>query len=61
MVISSTEQVIIVLATSKGKSLLFILPYMLPDAGVTVLILLLVFLRGDLLCRVQELGINHLV
>jgi hypothetical protein len=37
------------------------LPYILPDTGVTILVLLLVFLQRDLLRRVQELGIDHLV
>jgi superfamily II DNA helicase RecQ len=36
------------------------LPCTLPDAGVTVLVLPLVSLRGDLLRRVRELGIDHL-
>ncbi|KUJ14611.1 uncharacterized protein LY89DRAFT_752763 [Mollisia scopiformis] len=49
------------MATSEGKSLLFILPCILPNAGVTILVLLLVSLRGDLLHRVRELGIDHLV
>ncbi|KUJ17843.1 uncharacterized protein LY89DRAFT_668065 [Mollisia scopiformis] len=49
------------MATSEGKSLLFMLPCILPDARVTILVLLLVFLRGDLLRRVRELGIDHLV
>jgi hypothetical protein len=60
-VMSGTEQVVVVLATGEGKSLLFMLPCTLPDAGVTVLILPLVSLRGDLLRRVRELGIDHLV
>ena len=51
----------VVIATSEGKSLLFILPYTLPDARVTILVLPLVSLRGDLLRRVRELGIDHLV
>jgi hypothetical protein len=37
------------------------LPYILANARVTILVLPLVFLRGDLLRRVQELGIDHLV
>lgn len=60
-IMSGTEQVIVVMATGEGKSLLFMLPCTLPDAGVTVLVLPLVSLRGDLLRRVRELGIKHLV
>jgi superfamily II DNA helicase RecQ len=49
------------MATGEGKSLLFMLLCILADAGVTILVLPLVFLRGDLLRRVRELGIDHLV
>jgi hypothetical protein len=61
VVMSWTEQVVVILGTSEGKSLLFMLPCVLPDAGVTILVLPLISLRGDLLRRVQELGIDHLV
>lgn len=58
VVTSRAEQVVIVLGTGEGKSLLFMLPCVLPGAGVTVLVLPLVSLRGDLLRRVRELGIG---
>ncbi|KUJ06521.1 uncharacterized protein LY89DRAFT_562645, partial [Mollisia scopiformis] len=54
-------QVVVIIATSEGKSLLFILPYILPNTRVTILVLPLISLRGDLLRRVRELGIDHLV
>jgi superfamily II DNA helicase RecQ len=54
------EQVVTVLPTGAGKSLLFMLPYTLPDAQVTILIVPLVSLRGDLLRRMQALRIDHL-
>jgi superfamily II DNA helicase RecQ len=60
-VMSWTEQVIVIMATSEGKSLLFMLPCILLDVKVTILVLLLVSLRGDLLCQVRELRIDHLV
>ena len=60
-IMSWTEQVVVIMATGEGKSLLFMLPCILPDAGVTILVLPLVSLRGDLLRRVRELGIDHLV
>jgi hypothetical protein len=60
-VMSWTEQVVVIMATGEGKSLLFMLPCILPDAGITILVLPLVSLRGDLLRRVRELGIDHLV
>jgi superfamily II DNA helicase RecQ len=49
------------MATGEGKSLLFMLPCILPDTRVTILVLPLVFLQGDLLRRVRELGIDYLV
>jgi hypothetical protein len=58
-VMSGTEQVVVVLGTGEGKSMLFMLPCVLPDAGITALILPLVSLRGDLLRRVRELGIEY--
>ena len=60
-IMSWTEQVVVIMATGEGKSLLFMLPCILPDAGVTILVLPLVSLRGDLLRRVGELGIDYLV
>jgi superfamily II DNA helicase RecQ len=60
-IMSWTKQVVVIMATNKGKSLLFILPCILPDTGVMILVLLLVFLQGDLLRRVRELGIDYLV
>jgi superfamily II DNA helicase RecQ len=60
-IMSWTKQVIVIMATSEGKSLLFMLPCILLNAKVTILVLPLVSLRGDLLRQVQELRINHLV
>ena len=57
---SGKEQVVTVLPTGARKSLLFMLPCMLPDVQVTILIVLLVLLRGDLLRRMQALRIDHL-
>ena len=60
-IMSWTEQVVVIMATGEGKSLLFMLPCILPDAGVTILVLPLVSLRGELLRRVGELGIDYLM
>jgi superfamily II DNA helicase RecQ len=60
MIMLGKEQVVTVLPTGAGKSLLFMLPCMLPDAQVTILIVPLVSLRGDLLRRIQALKIDHL-
>lgn len=59
-VMSWTEQVVAILPTGAGKSMLFMLPCTLPNAGITILVVPLVSLRGDLLRRVEELHIEHL-
>ncbi|KAK0862323.1 hypothetical protein LTR87_016636, partial [Friedmanniomyces endolithicus] len=59
-IMSWTEQVLAILPTGAGKSLLFMLPCTLPGAVITILIVPLVALRGDLLRRVEELEIDHL-
>jgi superfamily II DNA helicase RecQ len=43
-IMSWTEQVVVIIATGERKSLLFMLPCILPNTGVTILVLLLVFL-----------------
>ena len=59
-IMSWTEQVVVILPTGAGKSLLFMLPCTLPDARVTILIVPLVSLHGDMLRRVKEVSIDHL-
>ena len=53
------EQVIIVLGTSSGKSLLFIVAAAIDGAGTTVLILLAVALRTNILDRLHKAGIQY--
>jgi superfamily II DNA helicase RecQ len=60
VIMSGREQVVAVLPTGSGKSLLFMLPCTLPGAQVTILVVPLVSLRGDLLRRMQALRIDHL-
>ncbi|KAK4552367.1 hypothetical protein LTR86_010381 [Recurvomyces mirabilis] len=60
MMMTWEEQIIAVLPTGGGKSILFMLPCTLSGAGVTLLVVPLVALRGDLLRRVQELKIDYL-
>ncbi|KAM0714674.1 hypothetical protein Q7P37_003053 [Cladosporium fusiforme] len=59
-IMSWTEQVVAILPTGAGKSLLFMLPCTLPDAGITVLVVPLVSLYGDMLRRLKEMSIDHL-
>jgi superfamily II DNA helicase RecQ len=44
--------------TSRGKSLLFMLPAFAEQGGTTVVIVLLIALRGDIKRRCQKLGIS---
>ncbi|KAM0716825.1 hypothetical protein Q7P37_007628 [Cladosporium fusiforme] len=59
-IMSWTEQVVAILPTGAGKRLLFMLPCTLPDAGITVLVVPLVSLHGDMLRRIKEMSIDHL-
>jgi superfamily II DNA helicase RecQ len=59
-IMSWAEQVVAILPTGAGKSLLFMLPCTLPDARTTILIVPLVSLHGDMLRRVREMKIDHL-
>ena len=59
-IMSRTEQVVCILPTGAGKSMLFMLPCTLPDARTTVLIVPLVALCGDLMRRMRELRIEHI-
>jgi superfamily II DNA helicase RecQ len=47
-IIAGVGQVLAILQTSKGKSLLYLLPCQLPGAGTTVVILPLVVLKAKL-------------
>lgn len=58
-IMSGTEQVVCILPTGAGKSLLFMLPCTLPNAGTTILIVPLVSLRRDLMRRMRELHIEY--
>jgi superfamily II DNA helicase RecQ len=60
-VMSGAEQVVAILPTGAGKSILFLLPCTLPSAGVTIVVVPLVSLRADLLRRIAKLGIEHVV
>jgi superfamily II DNA helicase RecQ len=59
-IMSWTEQIVAILPTGAGKSLLFMLPCTFPEAGITILVVPLVSLHIDMLRRVRELKIDHL-
>jgi superfamily II DNA helicase RecQ len=57
-VISNRLQVVVVLATGQGKSLLYQLPARLPGAGTTLLIVPLVALKQDTIRKCKQLGVD---
>jgi len=57
-VVAGAGQVLAILRTSEGKSLLYLLPCQLPGAGTTVLILPLVVLKAEMQRRCTEAGIE---
>lgn len=59
-IMSRAEQVVAILPTGAGKSMLFLLPCTLPDARITVLIVPLVALRVDLIRRIRALNVSFL-
>ncbi|KAK3684401.1 hypothetical protein LTR37_020307 [Vermiconidia calcicola] len=61
LIMTWTEQVVVILPTGAGKSLLFMLPCSLPGAGITILVVPLVSSGSDLLRRLTELRIEHMV
>jgi hypothetical protein len=60
-VVEGIGQLVVVLPTGGGKSLLFQLPSVLEGAGVTVVIVPLVVLRQDLAAKCRRLGLSHTV
>ncbi|KAF7174543.1 hypothetical protein CNMCM5623_007767 [Aspergillus felis] len=50
--------VVVVMPTSRGKSMLFIVPAFAAPGGTTIVVVLLVALRADMTRRCQELGIS---
>lgn len=61
LIVRSLPEAIIVMPTGSGKTLLYILPSLLPNAQVTVVVIPLVALRHDLLRRCKEWGISPLM
>jgi len=57
-IMSGSMEIIVVLPTGMGKSLLFQLPCSLPGAKTTILVFPLVVLRFDMLRRSREIGID---
>lgn len=57
-IVAGAGQVLAVLRTSEGKSLLYLLPCQLPGAGTTVLILPLVVLKEEMRRRCAEAGME---
>ncbi|CAO3682565.1 unnamed protein product [Umbelopsis ramanniana] len=58
LIMEGWGQVLAILRTSEGKSLLYFLPYQLPSAGTTVVILPLVVLKAEMMRRADEHRVN---
>jgi Lhr-like helicase len=57
----SAEQVVLVLGTGSGKTLVFLVGAAIADAGTTILVLPAVALRGDMIRRCHQVGIRPLI
>lgn len=57
-VVNRDGQILAILQTGEGKSLLYLLPCQLPGAGITVLILPLVVLKAEIQRRCNEANIE---
>ena len=55
------EQVVLVIGTGSGKTLVVMIGAAIADAGTTILVLPMVALRGDMLRRFHEVGIQPLI
>jgi superfamily II DNA helicase RecQ len=55
------EQVVLVIGTGSGKTLVVMIGAAIADAGTTILVLPMVALRGDMLRRFHEVGIWPLI
>ncbi|KAJ8066708.1 hypothetical protein OCU04_004101 [Sclerotinia nivalis] len=55
------EQIILILGTGSGKTLIPMLSASLPDAGTTIMIIPIVALRVDMIKRFEAVGIPSLV
>jgi superfamily II DNA helicase RecQ len=55
------EQVVLVIGTGSGKTLVVMIGAAIVDAGTIILVLPMVALRGDMLRRFHEVGIRPLI
>lgn len=58
---NAAEQVVVVLATGSGKSLIVMVAAVLEGAATTIMVLPTVALRGNMLGRLEEMGIRTIV
>ena len=61
VVLDGVGQVVAILGTGEGKSLLFMLPSILPSVGTTVVILPLIGLKHDIMRRLNYMGLRYKV
>ncbi|KAF8861005.1 hypothetical protein BDZ45DRAFT_740883 [Acephala macrosclerotiorum] len=61
MGLQSTEQMVLVIGTGSGKTLIVMIGVAVADVGTTILVLPMVALRGNILKRFYQVGIRSLV
>ena len=61
VVLDGVGQVVTILSTGEGKSLLFMLPSILPSVGTTVVMLPLIGLKHDMIRRLDCMGLGYKV
>lgn len=61
LVLNGIRQIVAVLGTDEGKSLLYMLPSRLRGAGTTVMIVPLIGLKQDLVRRCEEMRLSYKV
>jgi superfamily II DNA helicase RecQ len=57
-IVAGKSLVVAVIPTRVGKSLLFMLPAWAEQSGTTVVVVLLIALRGDIMRQCTKLGIS---
>lgn len=61
LIVRPKEQVVLVLGTGSGKTLVFLVGAVLADAQTTILVIPSVALRGDIIRRCQKVGLQPLI
>ncbi|ENH63564.1 hypothetical protein FOC1_g10000041, partial [Fusarium oxysporum f. sp. cubense race 1] len=58
MALKADQTAINMLPTRAGKSILFMLPAIMQDTGISIVVVLFVALMDDLVARATDMGVN---